>query len=364
MTLSAARQSQFIRCAQLVVLPADGGKLEIANLTGSKAIRIAFDVTRSFDPTDNTPNDASIRIFNLAENTRKIIEGQKGLRAPVPASWSKAQLLSSDADRNYDGPDAIAVPDPEPLPGIELPPLQSDASHKFGYAYVKLSAGYGGKVGQIFEGTMVVPRSRKIDAVTWMTTIQAGDGSLGAAKGVANTSFPAGTATLTVIRHLIRLLGVGTGNLDEATWLRILAAGQQQAGKPFSTSSTISYPYSPAGASAWRDLSLLLETSNVKWVIDQGEFYLLEPDGYVLGEPIDMGRPIGPVEDLGGGFYKATFLLNKLARPAGRMRLDSRTFKGVYVARLVAFNADTHEGGFYTTVEFGVIDPTGLGLDL
>lgn len=358
-----SRQAQFIRCAKLVVSPADGGRVTIENLTGVKAIRIVFDLTRSFSTTDNTPNDAVIRVYNLSLNTRKTLEGLKGIRAPVPMTWSKAQLLASDQDRGYDGPDAVSS-DPEPLPGVELPPVQEDASHKFGYAYARLYAGYGGKVGQIFEGTVIVPRSRKVDPVTWETSLVVGDGTLGASQAVANTSFPAGTETITVIRHLVRLLGVGTGNLNEATWLRILAQSQQRAGNPFSTSSTITYPYSPAGGAAWRDLGLLLESSNVKWMIDQGEFYLLEPDGYVLGEIVDLGRPIGEVEDLGAGAWRAVFLLNKLARPAGRVRVSSKRFPGVYVARSVAFNGDTHAGGFYTTVEFALIDPFDLGPDL
>jgi hypothetical protein len=364
MTLPAKRQAQFIRCSRVDVRPAEGGKIWLENLTGERAIRVTFEVVRSWDPTGNTPNDATIRLYNLASDTRKRLEGLPGIRAPVPAAWSKAALLASDAERGFTGPDAIVAPGPEPVPGDELPPVAVDASHKFGYAHVYLSAGYGGKVGQIFEGTMIVPMSRKPDSVTWETTLVVGDGTLGASKAVSNLSFPAGTDMLTVIRHLVLLLGVGFGNLTELSWARILAAGQRMAGKPFSTSSALGWPYSPAGSSAWRDLALFLELSNVKWVIDQGQFYLLEPDGFVIGQPVDMGRPLQEIENLGAGLFRGLFLLNNLARPAGRITIDSKKFPSTYVARTVRFSGDTHGGGFTTSVDFSGIDPLGLGIGL
>lgn len=359
--LSAARIPQFIRCARLTLLPANGGEITVENMTGRDAVRMAFEVDRSFNATENAPQNAVIVLYNLAEDTRHTIEGVKGIRAPVPSSWSLAQLLASDADRNYDGPDAIAT-SPEPLPGLELPADQLRASHKFGYAYARLEAGYGGKVGQIFEGTVLIPQSRRSDRVTWATKIIVGDGALGASKGVANASFPAGTETLTIVRHLLRLLGVGTGNLNDLTWKRVIAAGQQRAGKPYLVSSKIAWPYSPSGQSAWQDLSQMLELMNVKWLIDAGDFYLLEPDGFVLGEPVDLGRPVGDVEDLGGGNFRATFLLNQNARPAGKITLDSRLYPGEFVGTKIVHRGDTHESGFNTIAEFSTIDPLGLGL--
>lgn len=358
---TAARTTQFIRCASLTILPAEGGEVKIENLTGRNAVRMAFEIDRSFDATQNTPQIGRITLYNLAEHTRRTIEGYPGLQAPIPSTWSNTQLLASDADRGYQGPDAV-ISNPEPLPGIELPGDPVQASHKFGYAYVRLAAGYGGKVGQIFEGTMLIPRSRRSDVVTWATTLFVGDGALGAAKAIANTSFPAGTETISILRHLLRLLGVGSGNLNDQAWKRLLQAGQQQAGKPFLVSSKIAWPYSPSGQSAWRDLSLMLELMNVKWIIDAGDFYLLEPDGYILGQAVDMGRPVGDVEDLGGGTFRAAFLLNQNARPAGKITLDSRYYPGEFVANRVMHTGDTHESVYNTQLEFSTIDPLGLGL--
>jgi hypothetical protein len=358
---SFARDTQYIRCSELVVRLAEGGEITIANLRGRDAIRMHFEVARTFSPTENKPQTATIELYNLAEDTRHQLEGIKGILAPTPSSWSLAQLLASDADRGYDGPDAV-VAKAEPPPGAELPANQLQASHKYGYGYVYLRAGYDGKVGQIFEGTVLIPESRRADRTTWVTTLSAGDGSLGASKGVANKSFNEGTATLTIVRHLLRLLGVGVGNVTEESWQRILAAGQREAAKPYSTSSTIAWSYSPSGQSAWADLALLLQLSNVKWVIDQGDFYLLEPDGYVLGAPVDLGRPIGDIQDAGGGLFRGTFPLNQNARPAGKVTVDSRKFPGEWVAQGVYYSGDTHEGGFTTTVEFRAIDPLGLGL--
>ena len=360
MPLSVLTQPQYIYAARMTVRPANGGQIKIENLTGRKGVRFGFDVTRSFNATENTPQKATIRVYNLAEDTRQNLQGCKGVLAPVPASWSKAQLLASDADRNYDGPDAITQ-NPEPLPGIELPPSQAEASIKFGYAYVILEAGYGGKVGQIFEGTMLIPRSKQVDATTIETTLEVGDGALGACKGIANTSFPEGTETLTVVRHLIRLLGVGAGNLDTANWLRVLAAGQKQATAPFLTSSKLAAPYSPSGQSAWVELAQMLEMSNVKWMIDAGDFFLLEPDGYLLGAPVDLGKPIGRIDE-DGGVYSGTFLLNQNARPAGKITVNSPKFRGEWIARSVNFRGDTHGGGWYTIVKFSANDPLGLGL--
>lgn len=351
--------SQYIRCARLVIEQAEGQTIELANPNG-QGIRISFSVDRSFNAEENKPQFAEIKLYNLAAGTRHTIEGLRGIRSPVPASWSKAQILMSDADRNYDGPDAIAAP-PDPLPGIELPADPVKSSHKFGYAYVRLSAGYNRKMGQIFEGSVIVPQSVKIDPTTWETKLIVGDGALGASKAIANTSFPAGTEMITILRHLVRLLGVGFGNLSDSEWKRVLAAGQQQAQRPFLTSSKTSWSYNPSGASAWDDLAELLELSSVKWIIDSGNFYLLEPDGHLPAPAVDMGRPIGAIRQLGGGLFSGTWLLNQNARPAGKITLDSKDYKGEYIARRVAFVGDTHSGGFNTVVDFSASDPLNLG---
>lgn len=362
MPSSISVTSQYIRCARVVIEQAEGQTIDIENKDG-RGIRIVFSVERSFDPDENKPQFAEIRLYNLSADTRFVIEGLKGIRAPVPATWSKAQLLASDAERNYAGPDAIAAP-VDPKPGLELPADPVKSSHKFGYAYVRLFAGYNRKMGQIFEGSVIVPRSAKVDPLTWETRLVVGDGALGQTKAIANTSFPPGTEMIVVLRHLVRLLGVGTGNLSDTEFKRILAAGQQQAQKPFATSSRLAWSYNPSGASAWDDLAELLELSSVKWIIDGGNFYLLEPDGHMPSPPVDMGRPIGAVRQLGGGLFSGTFFLNQNARPAGKVTLDSKQYKGEYVARRVAYAGDTHGGGFNTIVDFAVNDPLNLGLDL
>lgn len=354
--------SQYIRCAGVVIEQAAGQTIKIKNEDG-KGIRIAFTVDRSFDPANNTPQQAQIRLYNLSADTRHAVEGLKGIRAPVPASWSRAQLLASDADRNYSGPDAI-VQNPDPLPGIELPADPVQSSTKFGYAYVRLFAGYNRKMGQIFEGTMLVPRSVKTDSTTWVTTLTAGDGALGATKAVANTSYPPGTEMIVVIRHLTRLLGVGPGNLDKLTWDRILAAGRNASLRPFLVSSKLAWSYTPSGASAWDDLAELLEASNVKWMVDQGQFWLLEPSGFLPGPPIDMGKVIGAVQEIGGGKFASTHFLNQNAGPARKITLASRDYKGEFICTRTLYNGDTLAQGtaFTTTTEFMVNDPLNLGL--
>jgi hypothetical protein len=349
---------QWIRCSRFEALPANGGAITAENLSGRAGIRIAFDIVREIS---GEPNQATITVYNLARDTRARLEGLRGLLAPVPVKWSLSGLLASDESRGYTGPDAITV-EKDPPPGTELPPSAPAASKLYGYAYVRFYAGYGGKVGQICEGTMLVPRSTRVDATTWATVLKIGDGSLGAAKAQANLSFPVGTEILTVIRHLLRLIGVGTGNLSPETWARVLGQGIKRSANPYVVSSKLAWPYTPSGASAWRDLETLLRLSNVGWVIDMGQFYLLEADGYLLGEVVDLGRPL-KVEDLGNGTWRGTFLLNKSVRPGIRVTLDKTGFAGPYIARRVQHTGDTHGGAFHSIVDFAPIDPLGLGLD-
>lgn len=349
---------QWIRCSRLEALPANGGAITTENLTGRAGVRIAFDIVREIG---GEPNQAMITVYNLARDTRARLEGLRGLLAPVPVKWSMSGLLASDESRGYTGPDAI-VSEKDPPPGTELPASAPAASALFGYAYVRFYAGYGGKVGQICEGTMLVPRSTRVDATTWATVLKIGDGSLGAAKARANLSFPVGTEILTVIRHLLRLIGVGTGNLSAETWTRVLGQGIKRSSNPYVVSSKLAWPYTPSGASAWRDLETLLRLSNVGWVFDMGQFYLLEADGYLLGEVVDLGRPL-KVEDIGGATWRGTFLLNKSVRPGIRVTLDKTGFTGPYIARRVQHTGDTHGGTFSSIVDFVPIDPLGLGLD-
>ena len=350
---------QWIRGSRLEALPANGGVITTENLSGRAGVRIAFDIVREISAE---PNQATITVFNLARDTRARLEGLRGILAPVPVKWSLGGLLASDESRGYTGPDAITS-ERDPPPGTELPASAPAASKLYGYAYVRFYAGYGGKVGQICEGTMLVPRSVRVDPTTWGTTLKIGDGALGASKAQANLSFPAGTEILTVLRHLLRLLGVGTGNLSPETWARVLSQGIKRSANPYVVSSKLAWPYSPSGASAWRDLEMLLRLSNVGWLIDMGQFYLLEADGYLLGEVVDLGRPL-KIEELGGASWRGHFLLNKSVRPGIRVTLDKTGFAGPYIARRVQHTGDTHGGSFNSLVDFTPIDPLGLGLDL
>lgn len=303
--------------ADVVVVPVDGPEITIRDL------RIAFDVTRT---ADQQPNTGQVRIYNLSERTRALISGS--IRRPP------LDLLAATAG-------ALASPYATGVEQTDLPPV---LARRYQYASVRIRAGFGRLLREVFAGTSDRNSSRPA-GVDWITTIECSDGGALMNHAAANRTFERGDPVFAAVQHLVKVLGLRSGNVDAATWS---ALDVFEGGGPLSGAQYFGAPYTPAGDPA-AQLTQLLEVYRIRWIVDDGAVYLLGPGGYLPGAPIELGTPSNWPEETEEGLL-VTVPCNPLIRPGMRARLRSRVVDGVFFVQSVRHFGDTH-ATIWTTVE-------------
>lgn len=323
--------------AQMTVIPVDGPEIDI------KDHRVRFEVTRT---ADQEPNAGKATVFNLGEQTRALIGGT--IR-PSPL-----ELLSSISSSPY-------------KTGAEIQESAELVAQRYQYAYVRLMAGF-------LEGRAPAPVLREVlsgvssratsvqSGVDWTTTIEFADSLAGRTHAVVNRTFERGEAVFGAVQHLVRVLGLRSGNVTESTWRGLSDvqglfaaknAGAFQGnifagGGPLSGEQYFGSPYTPEGDPA-DQLTQLLDVYRVRWIADEGAVWLLGPGGYIPGAPVDLGTPRAPPEETEDGLL-IEVVQNALVRPGIRVNLRSARVQGVFFCQAVRHFGDTF-GELLSTVE-------------
>ncbi len=138
-------------------------------------LRIAFDVMLS---RARDPNKATLKIWNLNEDSRNSIQEQDRLD-------------------------------------------------------VTIEAGFTGTLSQIFKGDMRFGNSTR-EGSDWITALEAGDGAKQNRSARVKASFAGGTKVTEVLKKAANALGIGTGNLEQ-----VIAAGSKRIGMTEFTNGTV-----------------------------------------------------------------------------------------------------------------------------
>lgn len=306
-----------IPAADLVVVPVNGPEITIRNL------RMTFDVVRT---ADQQPNAGEVTIYNLSEQTRALIGG--AIHKPP------LDLLA-----------AVAFTAGSPYQtGVELVEPQPVLARRYQYAYARLRAGFAPLLRELFSGTSDQNRSRP-SGVDWLTTIQISDAQGLLNHAIANRTFERGEPVFAAVQHLVRVLGLRSGNVTTETWT---ALDVFEGGGPLSGAQYFATPYTPQGDPA-AQLTQLLDVYRIRWIIDEGAVWLLGPTGHLPGAPIDLGTPRDWPEETEDGLL-VTVPLNPLVRPGGRALLRSQRVQGTFFVQSVRHFGDTFDA-LWTTVE-------------
>lgn len=302
---------------ELVVVPVDGPEITIRNL------RIAFDIVRT---ADQQPNAGEVTVYNLSERTRALIGG--AIRKPP------LDLLA-----------AVAAATGSPYQtGVELVEPQPVLARRYQYAYARLRAGFAPLLREVFSGVSDQNRSRP-SGVDWLTTIPIADAQAGRKHAIANRTFERGEPVFAAVQHLVRVLGLRSGNVTPETWA---ALDVFEGGGPLSGAQYFGTPYTPQGDPV-AQLTQLLEVYRIRWIVDEGAVWLLGPAGYLPGAPIHLGTPRDWPEETEEGLL-VTIPLNPLVRPGVRALLRSRRVEGEFFVQSVRHFGDTFDA-LWTTVE-------------
>jgi hypothetical protein len=270
-----------------------------------------------------TPNNANVLIYNLSEDTRAELEQLSG---GFGQGSGKAKTGS------------IAKPK-KPKPGVAQAPQDGGVT-------VRIEAGYGEHIGQIFFGVLRKVSSWKEGDGTWRTQISGGDGERSIATAKISRTFPTGTPLTSVVRVLVQTLGVGEGGLNST--LRALEVGGFLAG-----GKTLPKAITMHGDSA-TNLEQLMRSVGMSWSIQDGAFYagpsgtatvpgqgpLLTPETGLLGTP--------QIDKFGKVTGKS--LLNADLLPGRVFRVESTRVTGNFICEKTAHRGDSSGGDW--TVEW------------
>jgi hypothetical protein len=293
---------------------------EFGSLDVVRPLTFSFSVQR--DKTI-TPNNVNMLFTNLSADTRQHLEQLSGGFGQGTGAATKNKLTSNSL-----------VKKPTAHKTTKRGVAQADQA--FGVT-VRLEAGYGEHIGQIFFGVL-----RKVSSwrqgETWLTQISGGDAEHSISTARISKTFVKGTPLASVLRELVGTLpGVGEGGLSNT--LQALQAGGFLAG-----GSTLQKALTFHGDSATA-LTQFLRSCGMTWSIQDGAFYA-GPDGVatVPGQgPLltpDTGLVDEPQIDK-NGFVVGKALLNPDLIPGRVFRIECSRVTGNFLAEKTQHRGDS-----------------------
>ena len=205
-----------------------------------------------------------------------------------------------------------------------------------------LEAGYVGNISQIFSGDLDFADNRK-DGRTWVTVLQAGDGSQKYKSSRINTSLKGPVSLKDALTTAAKAMGLDLGNLEEAA----NSGSFRGQLKEFTNGLVLS-------GKAEQALDKIAKSMGVKWSIQDGALLFLGPGEFVGGEATVLSpgtRLVGSPEPGEDGFVKARSLLQHELLPGHRVKIESAAVNGFFRIEKSVFAGDTAGGDWYTDVE-------------
>ncbi len=212
------------------------GDKEFGSFDVVRPLSFSFSVQR--DKTI-TPNNVNILLYNLNDDTRAELEELSG-------GFGQGTVSAA----------ATKVPK-KPKAGVAYAPQDKGVT-------VRLEAGYGDTVGQLFFGVLRKVSSWK-DGPTWVTQISGGDAEHSITTARISKTFARGTAIASVVKELVATLGIGDGNLNTTL-------GALQLSGLLSGGSTLQRAMTFHGDSMTA-LEQVMRSCGFEWSIQDGAFY-------------------------------------------------------------------------------------------
>ncbi len=201
-----------------------------------RPLSMAFSVQRD---KSITPNNASVTLTNLSEETRAHLEELSG---------GTGQGIVSRQGRSSAK---------TPKKGVAIA-IQGEG------VAVRVEAGYGEHFGQLFLGVLRKVSSWK-SGTEWLTQISGGDGEGTLNVKKISKTFAKGTPISSVVRACVGALGVGKGGLDN-TLNALRVAGLLTGGQVLERALTLH-------GDAATELDQVMRSCGFEWHIADGAFY-------------------------------------------------------------------------------------------
>ena len=285
-------------------------------------VEVSFAITQRLTPDANR---CVLRIMNLGPSTR---------------GW-----LQSNVKRSVD------VANTTVTPNGSAPSRRTDSkteTHARADVYAEIEAGYDDRTGVLFEGsTQRVRDSHSVDQ--WMTEVTIGDALAPQMGAVVSRKFSPGTTMLLVLRHLVGVMGLSKGNLDESSLAAAIGTGTK----------TFPLGLTAQGMAKWY-VDRILSLTGAEWFVDAGEFFIVRksvplnaPEVFISPDTGLIGRP-EPTENNG---VRIGMQIRTDVRIGRQLRLDSDRVRGVYRVGEIGHIGNNRRGQFMSSALLEDIDP-------
>lgn len=310
----------FRRSFRLTVADREFGSFNV-----ERPLSFSFNVQRD---STLTPNNCNVLIYNLSDDTRNQLEQLSG-GFGQGSSKSSNKKLSSGRPKSKS---ASRSRQPK-APGVAQAPADAEG------VVVRLEAGYGEHIGQLFFGTLRKVSSWQENG-TWYTQISGGDSEHSITTAKISKTFKAGTPIGSVVRELVATLGVGPGGLNQ-TLAALQTTGFLSGGATLPKALTFH------GDSATA-LEQVMRSCGFSWAISDGAFYagpagtptlpgqgpLFTPNTGLIGVPsIDKN-----------GKLTGRALLHADLLPGRVFRVESSRVQGDFLCEKTQHKGDTFGG--------------------
>lgn len=267
------------------------GGLEIST-GGPGGLDVDFDITKRLD---SKPNICSLSIYNLSTDHRA--------------------KISSEAAKAKQHPVAVEV-----LAGYKNP-----------------------GPSRIFRGDLRMAE-QDYEGSNWITKVEAGDGEFSVSRAKIFKSWKAGTSVATVLRDIVSALGLGQGNLAQATIAKFLGGGDAFVGG------------TAASGKAMRELSRITKSLGLSWSIQDGVLTFLADGKSLEGTAILLTPNTGMVgspkpwkKSAKNGVDVRTLMIPDVF-PGRKLSVQSKIITGFYVAQRVQYSGSNFGEDFYCDI--------------
>lgn len=241
------------------------------------------------------PNKCSLKIYNLAEETRAAFEQL----APRRRWWTKG------------------VP-------------------------VRIEAGYGDDRALLWLGELRNVLT-EIEGPDWVTSMDSGDGYLAFQNARVNLSYGPMTPVATVLQALVQQLGIGVGNVAQT----LATLNVEGVGKLYPHGLVIS-------GSVAQELTDFCRSAGLEWSIQDGVLQILDRGQALRSQALrvssDTGMVGSPSVDVDGIATVKTLLIPDV-RVGSMLVLDSARIKGTYRVEKATWSGDTASDEWFITMQ-------------
>lgn len=300
--------------------------LSLPSVPGTEGPGIQWSVKKS---AGQEPNTAEITLFNLSPASVKSITNT--VKTVIEFGHGQLERLR--------------------IKGLSTAPAEY-LSTNLGIANVTLQIGYVGQplwVWFVGQSTKIVTARDNPETTLKLVCADHGE-AVGAGQIYPPKTYSKGSSVTDLITDLIYAMGLSVVPLAlEAAYLRAAA----RLGTVVTSTTQLLYPYTSAG-SARKQLDQLLGALQLTWMVLDGVFYLLEPDGTLPGYPPIVFTPadgtlIGDVRRIEGGAIQIDTVLRPGLLPFRAAQVIATGIgSAAYRIREIASSGHTESGATAT----------------